>query len=146
VDIFNTSNGSWSTATLTNARYQASAVSLGNKFIVAGGTSGSGFPTPSVEIYTVTNTGIVESGGHRMLSLFPNPSSGNISIEMSSEKEPIVRIELIDGMGRCVYLDNTTRQTGQRIQISLDSILPGMYQLKTTSSNGNVSVGRLIRQ
>jgi autotransporter-associated beta strand protein len=59
VDIYNTSTGVWSTATLSQARGYLSATSVGNQIFFAGGNAGNYDTDPSnvVDIYN-TSTGI----------------------------------------------------------------------------------------
>lgn len=57
VDIYDFSTGIWTTDTLSMARLSPSAVAVGNKLIIAGGTTASNTPTDRVDIYDIT-TGI----------------------------------------------------------------------------------------
>ena len=51
VDIYNTSTGSWSTASLSQARYDAAGASGGNKLVFAGGGTAVHVGTNVVDIY-----------------------------------------------------------------------------------------------
>jgi hypothetical protein len=54
VDIYNVSNGSWSTATLSQARFDLAATSVGNLVLFGGGLNITG-PSDVVDIYNVTS-------------------------------------------------------------------------------------------
>jgi hypothetical protein len=54
VDIYNTLNGSWSTATLSQPRCYLAATSVGN-FVLFGGDVSSNGPSNVVDVFDVTN-------------------------------------------------------------------------------------------
>ena len=60
VDIYDTSTGSWSTATLSQGRYDLAATSVGNQVFFGGGFNGTSVTT-AVDIYTLQNYSTITS-------------------------------------------------------------------------------------
>ncbi|HNW90213.1 MAG TPA: T9SS type A sorting domain-containing protein [Bacteroidales bacterium] len=83
VDIYDISQESWSTSNMNFTKVTHTAIGAGNKIFVAGGLSGSSV-LDAFEIYDA-GTGISESSGSGVLKLFPNPSSGEIQLQLPSE-------------------------------------------------------------
>ena len=72
------------------------------------------------------------------ISLFPNPTSNNISINLENLKSDRAVIEIIDATGKLVYSEIINTASSQ---ISVASLPTGIYHLKVTGNNfaGNKS-------
>lgn len=86
--------------------------------------------TPNSEIL-----GLQEKQENTVLSLFPNPSSGNIYIK-SPTSVNTYQIKVIDLTGRCVYMENLN-QVGNQAELDLSVLNNGVYFLSISSENGN---------
>ena len=86
--------------------------------------------TPNSEIL-----GLQEQQGNSFISLFPNPSNGNMYIN-SPKSLNTYEIKAIDIMGRCVFIE-TLNQVGNQAQLDLSALNNGVYFLSISSENGN---------
>jgi hypothetical protein len=86
--------------------------------------------TPNSEIL-----GVQEEQGNSFISLFPNPSNGNMYIN-SPKSLNTYEIKAIDIMGRCVFIE-TLNQVGNQAQLDLSALNNGVYFLSISSENGN---------
>lgn len=95
--------------------------------------------TPNSEIL-----GLQEKQENAVLSLFPNPSSGNIYIK-SPRSVNTYQIKVIDLTGRCVYIENLN-QVGNQALLDLSTLNNGVYFLSISSENGNFVEKVLIQK
>ncbi len=83
---------------------------------------------------TGINNPTVRSG----LSIYPNPTSGNVSVQIPSSFTGEVYANIYDAMGKLVFR-KTEKLTGQTntIVLSLEDLTDGMYffEVKTNSEN-----------
>jgi hypothetical protein len=86
--------------------------------------------TPNSEIL-----GVQEEQGNSFISLFPNPSNGNMYIN-SPKSLNTYEIKAIDIMGRCVFIE-TLNQVGNQAQLDLSALNNGVYFLSISSENGS---------
>ncbi len=68
------------------------------------------------------------------VEVFPNPSSGNITIDLNQSAGPVI-IEVLDMSGRLVHSE-TTQTTTTHIQLNVPA---GMYQLSVQSAHSKVT-------
>jgi hypothetical protein len=66
------------------------------------------------------------------VSIYPNPSSGMVTI--NSKTDFFNEIKVIDVLGRTVF---TSTQVTKQLMIDISYLLPGTYIVKFTSSAGN---------
>lgn len=80
-----------------------------------------------------------EKSRNRNVAVYPNPSSGLLYVDRKSRSAPL-KVELISALGEtCTVLTNDDYEMNAgRIRIELDQagILPGVYFIKVTTSNG----------
>ena len=77
-------------------------------------------------------------------NLFPNPTSGSVTVEMTFVEAADVSIQLLDITGKVVL--NETLNAGQteyRKVLSLDNVATGLYQF-VLNVNGEQLVEKLI--
>lgn len=93
---------------------------------------------------TVINviTGISELLSSGDLQMYPNPTSGIITIELKNKKLTNGELRIIDLLGQCVYF--TTDLPRQRLTIDLSALSQGLYYVRITSSEGTLSKPVLI--
>ena len=82
--------------------------------------------------YDVTflpNVGIVDNGQPMIINVYPNPTLGNVTIDLAKQQSE-VQITLYDMYGKLVYLNKY--QDSKLIELSLDAP-PGIYYLDINS-------------
>ncbi len=138
VDIFDVSQNSWTSNNMNFTKVTHTAISAGNNIYVAGGLTGASV-LDAFEIYDATS-GIGESSKSGEVRVFPNPSSGEIQLQLPSE---LVGSEyyINDLAGRLILsgkvLNSTTR-------IDISYLVNGFYFLNISGSS-HQSV-KLIKQ
>jgi len=137
VDIYDTLTGLWTTAPCVTNPYGGASVVVGNKFIVAGGFS-SGLANASVHIYTLTATGLEEENP-KLISVFPNPSSGIFNIEMNQAG----KLQVLNATGQ-VVLDKDFDASENFIQIDLTQNTKGLYLIRFTDRKNQESLVKVI--
>ncbi|HET6992590.1 MAG TPA: T9SS type A sorting domain-containing protein [Bacteroidia bacterium] len=74
------------------------------------------------------------------ISLFPNPSDGNISV--STQKGIIVKVDIVDMLGKLLICEHENAET---VSLNVSDLSRGIYFLKVTDENSCVHVIRFIR-
>lgn len=86
-----------------------------------------------------TSFNVLNSTEPIQLKVYPNPTSGEFSIEMISMGDYTnehLAIEVIDALGRLIYLSEYSPVNGDIKKIELNKELPsGIYFLKVTIGN-----------
>ena len=92
-----------------------------------------------------TNTGIFNYQNNDIAaSIYPNPSKGLFTLEISNERSTNMKLSIINTIGMEVYNDKFTSY-GQTIkQIDLQGLAKGVYFINLQSSNGIIYRGKLI--
>ena len=78
---------------------------------------------------TFPNVGIVDNGQPMIINVYPNPTLGNVTIDLAKQQSE-VQITLYDMYGKLVYLNKY--QDSKLIELSLDAP-PGIYYLDINS-------------
>ncbi len=66
------------------------------------------------------------------ISIFPNPATDNINLDINSNSNKEANIEVYNNLGKVVYSTHATLSNGvNRINIDLDNLLPGLYYVNT---------------
>jgi len=87
---------------------------------------------------------ILKSVGDMTVSLYPNPTNGNLSIDFGIEKENI-QITILNVVGQVIQRSNTIGvSTGSVINLAGNS--PGMYIVRITDQTGNFVDKKLVLQ
>jgi Secretion system C-terminal sorting domain len=79
----------------------------------------------------------IEEYAKKTLAIYPNPSYSDITIQNIDSENPIEQIQLIDITGKIVRLEKQLNTTNYVIQKG--NLSPGIYLLKITLKEGNVS-------
>lgn len=85
-------------------------------------------------------TGIEEIGIN--LSVFPNPTSGLLTLDISNEDATLLSYQLFDAAGRIVDAKNKLNSTNS---ISLEGYATGVYTLSVSRDNKQVKSFRVVR-
>lgn len=85
-------------------------------------------------------TGIDEIG--ISLSVFPNPTSGLLTLTVADEDASLLSYQLFDASGRMVDAKNKLNSTNS---ISLDGYATGVYTLSVSRNNSQVKSFRVVR-
>jgi hypothetical protein len=76
--------------------------------------------------------------------IFPNPSTGNISVLLPSDISGSVNVIIFDKAGRILMNFNTFSIKNELLAIDLQNISSGIYFINFTSNDGNSCNGRLV--
>jgi hypothetical protein len=86
------------------------------------------------------------TSGNVNLRVFPNPGSGNTTLEYTLPKSSKVKIRIYDLHGRLVFqpFDGWQAEGNQRITLDVSHLDPGMY-ICTLESQGVAALEKMIR-
>ena len=79
----------------------------------------------------IDDSGVEESQLASLVSIYPNPSAGQISIDLSTYDEP-VQIEVLNELGQVVYI---SQLTAVLTTIELSNLAKGMYWITLSTSS-----------
>ena len=92
--------------------------------------------------FRLAATGIEETEGSHDISIYPNPSTGNFTLEMSPEMAGQYQTgEIYNVLGEVISTFNVNSPIEK---ISLSGQVPGIYLLRLKSANGKVSEAKRI--
>lgn len=95
----------------------------------------------NVNVTTTANVGIAEySKNDKVLSVFPNPSTGDINVkfEATKIKSPI---EVFDIQGRLVLENTEEREVGENnIKLNLENVSSGIYIVRVENKTFKITV------
>jgi len=77
------------------------------------------------------------------ISLLPNPSQNQINL-VCDLKNDIDNIRLFDIQGKEIET-SVTRKSGQHVQVKVDGLVPGVYNVEISNTTGNRSVKQFIK-
>jgi hypothetical protein len=86
-----------------------------------------------------TGVGITESANDIQLELYPNPTSGDVTI---ATEESIAKVTITDMLGKVIF---EQREAGNRVTISTSNFVKGFY-LVLVESNGATVTKKLIKE
>ena len=78
------------------------------------------------------------AAGSRQLTVFPNPASEKLTI---SSKQSAEKIVVMDITGRAVFQTNTNAA-----EVDVSSLACGMYLLRVEFKNGDIAVGKFVKE
>jgi hypothetical protein len=105
--------------------------------------SNTSMVTLSVSACTGVNQ-MVNAGGY---SIFPNPTSGKITVQINVTKSTVINAEVVDASGKQVLkqqLNFNTSETSQSVNIS--SFADGLYFIKLTNSENKTETIKIIKE
>jgi hypothetical protein len=106
------------------------------EFITNWNTTGSGFEGT----YQANNVGIDENNSIRTLSVYPNPASEMLNVELSLERNQEITVALMSVTGEVVYQSTHKRVSGNFAEaIDLGGIAKGVYVLRVSGEEGSLN-------
>jgi hypothetical protein len=105
------------------------------------------FGCTAIDTFRVQNlaSGItVVEDGLPQITLFPNPANSVLNLQIESQKQTILKAEIIDMTGRCVYSSQFNVAGHYSQAISLDQLTAGIYILRLSSSDNKYVHQRFV--
>ena len=93
------------------------------------------------------NDNSVANPGFRIVRIYPNPASGYVNLQISSEKRRQIRLIITNSAGIKTrdHLLNTVGAGSETFQISLSGLKPGFYSLTCISEGRKLTEKLLVR-
>ena len=95
------------------------------------------------EVVTLTDVSITEAGGALGISLMPNPSNGQVILELNRLVDGAI-VEVFDGAGRRVFRQEGMTLSG-KVQMDFSALSDGVYQVRLTADQVSVIEQLMIR-
>ena len=93
----------------------------------------------SIKKWTVTitkqSTGIVDVSIANTISIYPNPSNGNINVDLSKIQSETIQIQLLNYAGQTVYESSLIRKNDKEL-LSLSHLSKGIYMVRINTEQG----------
>jgi hypothetical protein len=83
-------------------------------------------------------TGMDEIRGLHSFNVFPNPSNGQLNLEVQSTKNLRLKLEVFDQSGKLVYKERDAFSPGERKSLNLSELVSGVYMLRASNGSGFV--------
>ncbi len=97
-----------------------------------------------IEFETGQVSSVIEAGDLDDLVVSPNPASAYIHLDIASTQKYISEIELVNVMGKVVWSETATINSGEnRVELNVDQLASGQYLLNVTRANGELMVKKL---
>lgn len=134
----------------------ATIYAIGNAVNNNGSTSGDFVISPvsvplvaaPVPVDTTIATGIFTQGTHQVerVSLYPNPCSNRCYLNYQSKAAGLIKLELIDGTGKVVYVKQPgfVGQGFHQEELEISGLNPGLYTLRISGDGSRLSKQLLI--
>jgi flagellar assembly factor FliW len=90
----------------------------------------------TTDVEYINDLGVEEINQFSFVTVYPNPASDELSIDLSTVLNEVVNIELYDMSGK--LLVSTNNSSGAIITVNLSGLAKGMYQLKLASEQVQV--------
>jgi hypothetical protein len=101
-------------------------------------------PYYSQVVVTSSTTGIPALSG-KSFSIFPNPTSGNISIELSKEIKT-VSMSIVNSIGATVKAINYSTDANGKFTADFSDLSPGVYTMMIFNEEEIYAVERIVRE
>lgn len=113
--------------------YENNAMTFGSSFDFAAGSDNS------VGIYDVQKD-------NDLVTIFPNPASGAVNIEMELQEKSNIEVRLYDVSGKLLKVEGRMGAApgGKTIQVPLDGIKPGVYFCTVGLDNSIISNKKVL--
>jgi len=95
------------------------------------------------EVVTLTDVSITEAVGALGISLMPNPTNGQVILELNRLVDGAV-VEVFDGAGRRVFRQEGMTLSG-KVQMDFSALSDGVYQVRLTADQVSVIEQLMIR-
>jgi hypothetical protein len=86
-------------------------------------------------------TGIENKNNSLPVTLFPNPTENELTIQLNNRVEQVMKIEILNELGQIVHNIYITKTT----TIPVTHLADGMYFVRITGNDGAVSTHRVVK-
>lgn len=105
----------------------------------AGGTVNQGVQ----QSYDIITVGIKETALNISLTIFPNPTATNLTLQVSDFTNENLTYQLLDMQGKLL---ETAQITASQMQINMDNLPAATYLLNVTQENKRVQTFKIIKK
>ena len=95
------------------------------------------------EVVTLTTVGITEVTGDLGMAFMPNPTNGQLTLELNRFVEAAI-LEVFDGAGRRVFRQEGMTIAGQ-LQMDFGALSDGVYQVRLTAGQDHATQRLVVR-
>lgn len=92
------------------------------------------------DVYTTNvsiSASIEELSGITAVTLFPNPATDNVNLELNMRDNSTVTVSIVDNSGKVVYTENKEVYEGQNVHsLNTSSLSAGYYNVVLSTDNG----------
>jgi Secretion system C-terminal sorting domain len=79
-------------------------------------------------------------------SISPNPTEGDLTIEVASLREQVVQFQFANAMGQVIQSEKRTLKKGSNsVQFDVWSLPQGIYFLQTDVNRGRISPTKFVK-
>lgn len=89
------------------------------------------------------NVGISEQSVRSGLEIFPNPNKGQFTIRLNTMLDPLMKVELINGLGQVVWQQAGLVMQGDRLDMDVADLPLGIYLVNVVTAKGR-KTARLV--
>jgi hypothetical protein len=140
---------SWTT---TGATYEQCMNPNCSNFYVIWDVIGAGFTVEAVNAcgtspsFSLSQNCRLSESGQMETKVYPNPTTGQITVEFTSEMGGAYNLTVTDMSGRSIFNQDVTATSGKNEQrIDLSQANPGMYMLYIRDTQGKISVTKVSK-
>jgi hypothetical protein len=90
-------------------------------------------------------TGLVQTESMEQIALYPNPATGQCTVDLGSLAPGMASIYMYDVMGKTVLTRDRVR-TGHQVTLDLKNISQGMYFIKVLTGTSNKMFSLVVRE
>jgi hypothetical protein len=132
--------GTYSGPGVSAGAFDPAASGSGTQTITYSYTDGNGCAdaaTQDIYVDACTTTGIASYENAGSFSVYPNPATTALTLEMNSAGNEKAEIRLLNAMGQLVLSEQRTLQSGNtKMELRLDGISSGVYMLCVRTGEG----------
>jgi PKD repeat protein len=92
------------------------------------------------DVYTMNisiSASIEELSGITAVTLFPNPATDNVNLELNMRDNSTISVSIVDNSGKVVYSENKEVVEGQNVHsLTTSSLSSGYYNVVLSTENG----------
>ncbi len=140
----------WST---TGAIYESCTNGNCSNFYVIWDVTGAGFTVEAVNAcgtspsFSLNQNCRISESGEKDTKVYPNPTTGQLTVEFTSEMGGMYNLTITDMSGKTIYNTDVNATSGMNQQrIDLESANPGMYMLYIRDGQGKISVTKVTKE
>lgn len=105
--------------------------------------TGNGCSADAYVTVTVSNCNGIKDLASDEISIFPNPTNGNVTISIPASVEGNVTVEVYDAIGKLTIKENITNNMSN---VNLSKLEDGMYMFKIINNNKTIKIGKIVKQ